>query len=205
MSGSTPAPRPTPRLQERLDAELAAEPNNVERIIAAAREKRNAMAYDEEAALYTRALALAPNDWRLYRFRGHRFISLRQFDAALRDLNRARQLAPNDFDVAYHRGFALYLLGRFSEAADEYLRCIRLATDRRALGRFEADRAAGQRPCAEIATRDDSRVAITDWAYRALRRAGRHQEATTLLASIRPGMDVTVNGAYYEALLAYRG
>lgn len=198
-------PAPDPALSERLDAALAAEPNNVDRIIAVAREKRNAMAYDEESALYTRALALAPNDWRLYRFRGHRLISLRQFDAALRDLNRARQLAPFDFDVAYHRGFALYLLGRFSEAADEYLRCIRLATNRQALAQFEAHRAAGQRPCAEIATRDDSRVAITDWAYRALRRAGRDREAATLLSSIRPGIDVSVNSAYYQALLAYRG
>jgi len=198
-------PAPDPALQERLDAELAAEPNNVERIIAAARETRNSMAYDEEAVLYTRALALAPNDWRLYRFRGHRLLSLRQFDAGLQDLNQARRLAPFDFDVAYHRGFALYLLGRFSDAADEYLRCIKLATDRRALSQFEAHRASGQRPCAEIATRDDSRVAITDWAYRALRRAGRDKEAATLLLSIRPGMDVTVNSAYYQALLAYRG
>jgi hypothetical protein len=48
-------------------------------------------------------------------------------------------------------------------------------------------------------------VAITDWAYRALRRAGRHREAATLLESIGPGMTVTVNSAYYQALLAYRG
>lgn len=198
-------PAPDPAALARVQAELAAAPNDVERIIAAAREHRNAMAYDDEVALYTRALALAPNDWRLYRFRGHRWISLRRFEDALRDLDRARQLAPYDFDVAYHRGFALYLLGRFSEAADEYQRCIRQASDRRALAMVGTPAMAGQRPCAEIATRDDSRVAITDWAYRALRRAGRDAEARRLLATIRPGMSVTVNTAYYQALLVRRG
>jgi len=198
-------PAPDPAALARVQTELAAAPNDVERIIAAARELRNAMAYDDEVALYTRALTLAPNDWRLYRFRGHRWISLRRFADALRDLDRARQLAPYDFDVAYHRGFALYLLGRFGEAADEYQRCVRQATDPRALRMMGTPALAGQRPCAEIATRDDSRVAITDWAYRALRRAGRHAEARALLATIRPGMDVTVNGAYYQALLVRRG
>ncbi len=198
-------PAPDPAALARVQAELAAAPDDVERIIAAARELRNAMAYDEEVAMYTRALALAPNDWRLYRFRGHRWISLRRFDDALRDLDRARQLAPYDFDVAYHRGFALYLLGRFSEAADEYQRCLRQATDRRVLRMVDTPALAGQRPCAEIATRDDSRVAITDWAYRSLRRAGRHAEARRLLETIRPGMNVTVNSAYYHALLVRRG
>jgi tetratricopeptide (TPR) repeat protein len=198
-------PTPNPALQAQLDAELAATPNDVERIIAAAREMRNAMRYDEEVALYTRALALAPDDWRLYRFRGHRYLTLRRFEEGLRDLDRARQLAPYDFDVAYHRGLALYLLGRFREAADEYQRCIRQATDRRALGMVGTPAMAGQRPCAEIATRDDSRVAITDWAYRSLRRAGRDAEARRLLETIVPGMEVTANTAYYHTLLARKG
>ena len=198
-------PTPNPGLQAQLDADLAAAPDDVERIIAAAREMRNAMRYDEEVALYTRALAVTPNDWRLYRFRGHRYLTLRRFEDGLRDLDRARQLAPYDFDVAYHRGLALYLLGRFREAAAEYQRCIRQATDRRALGMVGTPALAGHRPCAEIATRDDSRVAITDWAYRSLRRAGRDAEAGRLLETIVPGMDVTANTAYYHTLLARKG
>lgn len=198
-------PTPNPALQAQLDADLAAAPDDVERIIAAAREMRNAMRYDEEVALYTRALTVAPDDWRLFRFRGHRYLTLRRFEDGLRDLDRARQLAPYDFDVAYHRGLALYLLGRFREAADEYQRCIRQATDRRALGMVGTPAMAGQRPCAEIATRDDSRVAITDWAYRSLRRAGRDAEARRLLETIVPGMEVTANTAYYQTLLARKG
>lgn len=198
-------PSPDPALQARLDAELAAEPASVPRMVAAAREMRNAMRYDEEVALYTRALALAPDQWELYRFRGHRYLSLRRFADGLRDLDRARELAPHDFDVAYHRGLALYLLGRFAEAADEYQRCLRQATDRRALAMVGTPALAGQRPCAEIATRDDTRVAIVEWAYRALRRAGRNDQARALLATIRPGLDVSVNTAYYQALLARQG
>ncbi len=198
-------PAPNPGLQVQLDADLAAAPNDVERIIATAREMRNAMRYDEEVALYTRALTEAPDDWRLYRFRGHRYLTLRRFEDGLRDLDRARQLAPYDFDVAYHRGLALYLLGRFREAADEYQRCLRQATDRRALRLVGTPAMAGQRPCAEIATRDDSRVAITDWAYRSLRRAGRDAEARRLLETIVPGMEVTANTAYYHTLLARKG
>lgn len=198
-------PAPDPALQARLDAELAAAPQDVERIIAAARELRNAMRYDEEVALYTRALTVAPDDWRLYRFRGHRYLTLRQFEAGLRDLDRARELAPHDFDVAYHRGLALYLLGRFNEAADEYQRCIRQASDPSVRALAGTPALAGQRPCTEVATRDDSRVAITDWAYRALRRAGRDREAQALLEGITVGMDVTANTAYYHTLLARKG
>jgi tetratricopeptide (TPR) repeat protein len=196
-------PVPDPAALRQVQAALAAAPAGVDAIIAAARELRNAMAYDEEVALYTRALALAPDDWRLYRFRGHRWISLRRFEDAIRDLDRARALAPYDFDVAYHRGLALYLLGRFDEAADEYLRCIRIAADTAVLAGAPA--LAGQRPCAEVATRDDSRVAIMEWAYRALRRAGRHEEARALVQQVGPGLDVTENTAYYQAMLARRG
>lgn len=198
-------PVPNPEAQARVDAELAAAPDDVERIIAAARELRNAMRYDDEVAHYTRALTLAPDDWRLYRFRGHRYLSLRQFEEGLRDLDRARRLAPYDFDVAYHRGLALYLLGRFGEAADEYLRCIRQASDRRTLAMVGTPALAGQRPCATIATSDDSKVAIYDWAYRALRRAGRHNEARRLLEEITPAMQVSANAAYHQTLLARQG
>jgi hypothetical protein len=48
-------------------------------------------------------------------------------------------------------------------------------------------------------------VAVTDWLYRALRRAGRHDEARALLAPITAGMTVGENEAYYTALRFYKG
>ena len=56
-----------------------------------------------------------------------------------------------------------------------------------------------------IADRDDTRVAILEWQYRALRQAGRHAEALALAASVPADLDVPVNGAYHQALLAHSG
>lgn len=200
-----PRVHPDPALLARADSALAADPENVERLIEAARERRNALLYDEEVALYDRALALAPGDWRLYRFRGHRLLSLRRFEDGLQDLDRALALAPRDFDVSYHRGLALYLLGRFDEAADEYLRCMAQGEDPAMRAREAEDFAAGMRPCASVTSRDDTWVAAAEWAYRALRRAGREVEARALVERVRPEMRVQANAAYHQALLARTG
>jgi tetratricopeptide (TPR) repeat protein len=203
---------PEPAALERADGALRAAPRDVARILDAARERDRAFMYDDAIALYTRAIDAAPDDWRGWRFRGHRYLSTRRFADGARDLERARELAPHNFDVAYHLGLAYYLLGRFDDAADEYLRCLELggvaaagaATGAAAEAR-RAAAAAGQRTCGSIADSDDTRVAITDWAYRALRRAGRDDAARALLATITPDLDVTANDAYYRTLLARRG
>ncbi|MCA9736199.1 MAG: tetratricopeptide repeat protein, partial [Gemmatimonadetes bacterium] len=92
-------------------------------------ERRNVWQYRQAMRLYTRAAELAPEDWRPWRFRGHRHLSVREFDAGIADLERARELAPYNWDVAYHLGLAYFLAGRFSEAADAYMRCLDLAED----------------------------------------------------------------------------
>ncbi len=194
-------PHPAPERLAEVDAALAASPDDIELLIEAGRERRHAFLYDEEVAHYTRALALAPDDWRLHRFRGHRQLSLRDFEAGVRDLERARELAPGDFDVAYHLGLAYYLSGDFARAADEYLRCLALADDPASA----PEAVSGGRPCTTIATSDDTRVAITEWAWRALMRAGREGEAERLLEGIHAEMEVTANTAYLRALLAHRG
>ncbi len=48
-------------------------------------------------------------------------------------------------------------------------------------------------------------MAVTDWLYRALRRAGRHEDARALLAPIVADMKVGENEAYYTALRFYKG
>ncbi len=190
----------------RADSALAEAPDNVNRLIAAGRERRNFWHYNEAIELYSRAMELAPDDWRPYRFRGHRFISTRRFDQAIQDLERARELAPHNFDVAYHLGLAYYLAGRFDDAADEYARCMDLAHDADALALQQSgDLGADFRSCMEIAAADDTRVAIAEWRYRALRRDGRHAEAADLLETITPDMDIRDNVAYYADLLFYKG
>jgi tetratricopeptide (TPR) repeat protein len=196
-------PHPDPEALARADEALAAAPDDVEALIAAGRERRHAFRYDEAIALYSRAAERAPDDWRPWRFRGHRYLSTRRFEDGVRDLERARALAPNDFDVAYHLGLGYYLLGRFEEAADEYLRCMALAREPSALRLLGTPSVAGHRTCMLIATDPDSHVAIAEWAYRALRRAGRHGEARELLGPISDQLAVRDNGAYLQALLAH--
>lgn len=162
--------------------------------------------YREAQDVYTRAHSLDPEDWRPLRFRGHRHISLRQFDRAVADLEGARERAPYSFDVAYHLGLALYLSGEFEAAAAEYGRCLDLASDPEALA-LEASGAMGEgfRSCMSIAESDDTRVALLDWYWRALNRAGREGEAEALLTGVSADMEVTANTAYHHLLLHYRG
>lgn len=183
------------------DARLAEMPDDVERLIAAGRVRRNFWQYRQAMALYTRALELAPEDWRPYRYRGHRHISVREFPAAVRDLEAARERAPLNWDVAYHLGLAYFLAGDFEAAADEYLRCLALADD--------ADARAAQtddfRSCSRNGDDPESYVAMTEWGVRALQRAGREEEAAALLAAVPGDLDVQENLAYYHDLLFYQG
>ena len=80
------------------DEALAADPDNVELIIQAARVRRNFWQYRQAMALYTRAIELAPGDWRPYRYRGHRHLSVREFTLGVEDLERARDLAPMNWE-----------------------------------------------------------------------------------------------------------
>ena len=52
---------------------------------------------------------------------------------------------------------------------------------------------------------DNARVALTEWAWRANRRAGKTEEAEKLLATITEAMKVTDNQSYYRTLLLYKG
>jgi tetratricopeptide (TPR) repeat protein len=187
----------------KANAALAADPGNLDLIIAAARAHDVALQFDASIALYTKAINMAPDDVRAYRFRGHRYISTRSFGPAITDLERAIELAPSSFDVAYHLGLAYFLTARFPAAARTYQRCL----DRKAPGPGLPD---GWRDCAALssaaAVRDEeSRIGMNDWLYRSLRRAGRAEEAKTLLAGVPEGLAVKENEAYYRALLFYKG
>jgi tetratricopeptide (TPR) repeat protein len=195
----------TGSLQRALDA-LSAAPDDVELLLAAGHAHASLRDYVEAIRLYGGAIDVAPGDWRGPRYRGHRYVSIRRLPQALRDLERARELEPRSFDVAYHLGLAYYLAEAYGPAADEYGRCMALAEDPEALT-LEASGALGEgfRSCMSIATDDNARVAMTDWRFRALRRAGRLEEADALLPGITASMDVASNTAYHHVLLFYKG
>jgi hypothetical protein len=186
----------------KADAALAADPNNLDLIIAAARAHDVALQFDASIELYTKAIGLAPDDVRAYRFRGHRYISTRRFDLAIKDLEKALALAPSSFDVVYHLGLAYFLTARFPAAVRTYQGCL----DRKTPG---AGLPAGWRDCAALSAAserdDESRIGISDWLYRSLRRAGRNEDASALLRGIPDELPVKENEAYYRALLFYKG
>lgn len=186
---------------EAADRALEADPDNVELIIAAGRVRRNFWQYRQAMELYSRVIELAPGDWRPYRYRGHRHISLRQFVDAVADLEKARDLAPFNWDVAYHLGLAYFLNGQFGEAADEYLRCLGLSGD------VEAAEARSEdfRSCSENSEDPDSRVAMTEWAVRATLRSNRPEAAAELLDGVPNDLEIGENLPYYHDLLFYKG
>ncbi|MBC7788544.1 MAG: tetratricopeptide repeat protein [Anaerolineae bacterium] len=188
----------------RADSALARHPRDIDTLIAAGAARAVVWRYNDAIALYTRGLKVAPRDARLYRHRGHRYISLRRFKDAIRDLERGRELDSMSYDIAYHLGLAHYMAGDFKAAAREYGRCFAQAKDERALAADTALR-RGFKSCATVASNDDDKIGMAEWYYRSLIRAGQKDDAATLLAEITDGMTVSGSGAYYQDLLVSKG
>jgi tetratricopeptide (TPR) repeat protein len=147
-------------------------------------------------------MAQHPDDARLYRHRGHRYITVRRFDDAIADLSRAADLvrgtpdeieedgAPNEYNIPtsrlqsnifYHLALAHYLKGDFESALPVW------------------------RECMTVSTNDDMMVATSDWLYMTLRRLGRDAEAEQVLEPINSSQRILENTAYHRRLLMYRG
>lgn len=201
----------------RADSALETAPADVDAIIEAALAREAIWRYADAIALYTRGLRLAPDDYRLHLGRAHRLIRLRRFDRALADLDRSANLDPAGFNTAYLRGLTYYLLGRYDDAAAEYARCMDMAAD---TALDPAAPAGDPRSCSVIEQDPSSRVSITAWRYRALRAAGRHDEAARLLGTIPDRLTLSASPAdaypgtpiapdsnehYYRMLLFFRG
>lgn len=160
------------------------------------------MRYKEAIKIFTEGLERYPESYRLYRHRGHRYISLREFDKAIEDLTRASELMPYDtlevepdgipnsintplsstqFNVWYHLGLAYYLKGDFSNAAEAYKKCMVTSVN------------------------DDLLCATADWQYMTYRRLGQDSIAETILDQINPQMTIIENDSYHKRLMMYKG
>ncbi len=210
LLGKPLAPPPIPDERRRtLEADLASaraafdkDPTSADAAIWLGRRTAYLGRFGEAIVIYTRAIELHPEDARLYRHRGHRYITLRKFDLAIKDLRKAAELIeskpdevepdgqPNEKNVPrstlhsniyYHLGLAHYLKADFAAARDAY---------RLGLG---------------VSKNPDMLSAMTHWLYMTLQRMGHKDEARMLLDPIAPGMDVIENEAYYRLLLFYKG
>jgi len=178
-----------------------ADPENADAIIWLGRRLGYLGRYQEAIETYSRGLALHPADARLYRHRGHRFITTRQLDKAIADFATAVRLTdgtadqvepdglPNDrgiptstlqSNIWYHLGLAHYLMGDFDAALDAY------------------------RECLVVSKNSDMRVATSYWLYMTLRRLDRTSEAAGILEPIAPDLDIIENHDYHRLLLLYR-
>jgi len=125
--------------------------------------------YKDAVRIFSSGAVLHTTDPRFYRHRGHRYLTLRCFDDAIKDFETAARLVegkpdqiepdglPNakniptstlQSNIWYHLGLAYYLKADFARALTAY--------------------EAGQK----VSTNNDMRVATSYWHYVTLRRLG---------------------------------
>ena len=100
----------------RAEAALEADPRNVQRFIDLGVAQSGARQFREAIATFTKAMAIAPNDAMLYRWRGHRYLSVREFDKAQADLTKGLALDSTLYGILYHLGIVRYVRGDFAGA-----------------------------------------------------------------------------------------
>ena len=163
----------------RARRDLAADPRNIQKFIQLGVAYSGARQMREAIDNFTRALAIAPNDPMLYRWRGHRNLSVREFDRAMADLTRGYGIDSTNYGILYHLGVLRFVRGDFNAAADAFARAQARAPD--------AGELAGS----------------TDWLWMSLQRAGRAAEAEAMLRRHPDSLATTV--AYARRLSLYRG
>lgn len=165
----------------RAESAVARAPRDIDSLVRLGQAYASVWRYHEAIRTYERAIDIAPDRAVLYRHRGHRLISIRQFPQAIRDLERGAALDSTSWDIWYHLGLAYYLSGRWQDAAGAYRRCLGLSASA------------------------ESRVAAGDWLWMTLARAGRKDEAAAVLAGLPDTLTIRENVAYYTRLLFYGG
>ena len=158
--------------------------------------------FRESIAVYTDGIAKYPDNPWMYRHRGHRYISVRELDNAIADLEKAAQLTagkpdevepdgqPNaqnrpigtlQSNISYHLALAYYLKGEFAKAVPIY----------------EKELAASRN--------DDRKVSTGHWLYMSLRRQKKDAAAKAMLSQFTKQMDVIENQTYHRLMLLYKG
>ncbi len=204
-----PAPPASDSARKDIEARLAearerynSDSNNAELIIWLGRRQAYLGRFREAIETFSEGISKFPKDARFYRHRGHRYITVRRFDLAIKDLTAAARLIkgkpdevepdgqPNarniptstlQFNIWYHLGLAYYLTAQNQQALRSY------------------------RECLKVSKNPDALAATSHWLYMTLRRLNRDTEAAKVLKPFREGMDIIENTGYYHLLLMYKG
>jgi tetratricopeptide (TPR) repeat protein len=97
----------------RAELALAADPRNVQRFIDLGVAQSGARQFREAIQTFTRGLAVSPDNALLLRWRGHRYLSVRDFDHALADLTRGARIDSTIYGIWYHLGIVRFVRGEF--------------------------------------------------------------------------------------------
>ena len=163
----------------RAESTLGAAPREVARIIKLGLAQSAIRRYREAIATFTRGIAIAPDSGILYRWRGHRYLSVRQLDSARADLEHGLALDSTLYGCWYHLGIVKYVTGDFAGAAAAFARALPLAPD------------------------SGERAGSIDWSWMSLMRARRAPEAQAVLDHNSAGPP---GGNFYDRRLRlYRG
>lgn len=157
--------------------------------------------YEEAIRIFSRGLVHHPTDARLFRHRGHRWITLRCFDAAISDLERAAELIrdkpdetepdglPNALNqptstlqsnIWYHLGLAHYLKGNNPKAIQAYRKGL------------------------EVSKSPDMYVAMVNWLFITLKKQNARKKAGELLMAVNPDMKLLESGDYLKILMLHK-
>jgi tetratricopeptide (TPR) repeat protein len=157
--------------------------------------------YMKAIEIFTRGIRIHPDDARMYRHRGHRYITVRCFDKAIIDFKKAsRQIKgkpdetepdglPNakniptstlQSNIWYHLGLAYYLKGDYKKAVKAY------------------------RECLVVSNNPDMYVATANWMYISLLKVKKTKDAQKLLSTIKTNEELLESGDYLKILLLYR-
>jgi len=186
-------------------ADFVAAPDSADAAIWVARRLGYLGRYREAIRVLTDALGRHPDDVKILRHRGHRYLTVRELDRAVADLARAAERiraeglhdevepdgAPNaygvptsttHFNVYYHLGLAHYVRGDFERAVEAYR------------AGLEVSRGS-----------HDRTVATTDWLWLALMRLDRRDEAAQALAAVAGDAPVFEDQTYLDRIRLYKG
>src|SRR5579859_1493757 len=154
--------------------------------------------YREAVENFTAGLVQFPESFKLLRYRGHRYLTLRKLDLVLKDLLKARALILSQGDswevdaagkptdtyqhqIEYHLGVYYFVTRNYPEAVVAFERSLREAHQGNEI------------------------VGTTDWLYNAYQRNGQRMKAEKLLTTITPDFNADHEQAYFRRIMLYKG
>jgi len=171
------------------------DPDSAETIIWLGRRTAYLGHYKEAISIFSEGIEKFSRDARFLRHRGHRLLTLRCFDDAIKDFEAAAKLIKGTQDqvepdglpnakniptgtlqsnIWYHLGLAYYLKGDFKNAVRAY------------------------EECQKVSKNNDMRVATAYWHYMTLRRMDRAKEAQRILEPFAADIEVIENTDYLK-------